>query len=221
MMGEPVGRQDRLFYEFDLEDMVPGDHLLRRITFKAPTVLPSWAIQIRLLRIPGEAVSSAGPSAFSNREGNMRKSFWSSLLVVALMSLPAAAEDVRAVIEKGGEAWMAAFNAGDAAGVAALYSETAMLLPPDATQIQGRQAVQDTFQAWIDDGLKDIVFETVEVEASGDLAYEVGLYSVKVPAENDQMTTATGNFLVVWKKEADGVWRLYRDTWNDTPPPSE
>ena len=31
MMGEPAGRQDRLFYEFDLEDMVPGDHLLRRI----------------------------------------------------------------------------------------------------------------------------------------------------------------------------------------------
>ena len=31
MMGEPVGRQDRFFYEFDLEDMVPGDHLLRRI----------------------------------------------------------------------------------------------------------------------------------------------------------------------------------------------
>ncbi len=25
MMGEPVDRQDRLFYEFDLEDMVPGD----------------------------------------------------------------------------------------------------------------------------------------------------------------------------------------------------
>ncbi len=31
MMGEPVGRQDRLFYEFDLEDMVPPDHPLRRI----------------------------------------------------------------------------------------------------------------------------------------------------------------------------------------------
>jgi hypothetical protein len=28
MMGDPVGRQDRLFYEFDLEDMVPGDHLV-------------------------------------------------------------------------------------------------------------------------------------------------------------------------------------------------
>jgi transposase len=31
MMGAPVGRQDRLFYEFDLEEMVPADHLLRRI----------------------------------------------------------------------------------------------------------------------------------------------------------------------------------------------
>jgi transposase len=31
MMGAPVGRQDRLFYEFDREDMVPGDHLPRRI----------------------------------------------------------------------------------------------------------------------------------------------------------------------------------------------
>ncbi len=31
MMGAPVGQQDRLFYEFDLEDVVPADHLLRRI----------------------------------------------------------------------------------------------------------------------------------------------------------------------------------------------
>ena len=31
MMGAPVGRQDRLFYEFDLEDVAPSDHLLRRI----------------------------------------------------------------------------------------------------------------------------------------------------------------------------------------------
>ena len=30
-MGEQVGRQDRLFYEFCLDDVVPADHLLRRI----------------------------------------------------------------------------------------------------------------------------------------------------------------------------------------------
>lgn len=31
MLGERVGQQDRLFYEFDLEDRVPSDHLLRRL----------------------------------------------------------------------------------------------------------------------------------------------------------------------------------------------
>ena len=31
MLGEQVGLQDRLFYEFNLEDRVPNDHLLRRL----------------------------------------------------------------------------------------------------------------------------------------------------------------------------------------------
>ena len=31
MMGPAVGRQDRLFYEFNLEERIPHDHLLRRI----------------------------------------------------------------------------------------------------------------------------------------------------------------------------------------------
>ncbi len=31
MMGAPVGRKDRLFYEFCLDDLVPANHLLRKI----------------------------------------------------------------------------------------------------------------------------------------------------------------------------------------------
>ncbi len=31
MLGESVGRQGRFFYEFNLEEMVPSDHLLRKI----------------------------------------------------------------------------------------------------------------------------------------------------------------------------------------------
>ncbi len=31
MMGERLGQQDRLFYEFCLDDIVPLDHVLRRI----------------------------------------------------------------------------------------------------------------------------------------------------------------------------------------------
>jgi len=31
MLGEQVGLQDRLFYEFNIEDRVPSNHLLRRL----------------------------------------------------------------------------------------------------------------------------------------------------------------------------------------------
>ena len=76
MMGEPVGRQDRLFYEFDLEDMVPADHLLRRIDaaldlswlrgamkphyshLGCPSVCPELMVRI----LPPPADTSADPS---------------------------------------------------------------------------------------------------------------------------------------------------------------
>ena len=151
----------------------------------------------------------------------MRKTFWCSLLILTLMSMPAAAESAREAIEKGSGAWTGAFNAGDAAGIAALYSENGKLLPPDATQVEGRQAIQNTFQGWIDDGYTNISFDLLEIEESGELAYEVGNFSVDYPVENGQTATATGNYLVVWKREGDGVWRMYRDTWNDSPPPAE
>jgi hypothetical protein len=66
MMGEPVGRQDRLFYEFDLEDMVPGDHLLRGIdaaldlSWLSGEMRPHYGEQLPLLfkvlqdRLPGD-----------------------------------------------------------------------------------------------------------------------------------------------------------------------
>jgi ketosteroid isomerase-like protein len=61
--------------------------------------------------------------------------------------------------------------------------------------------------------------KSTEVESNGDLAYEVGDFSLDVPGEGGSFTTSTGNYLVVWKRDADGVWRLKVDTWNDAPAP--
>ena len=59
MMGAPVGRQDRLFYEFDLEEVVPGDHLLRRVETLIVPVLPS-PIDIRAAARFLEELMSSG-----------------------------------------------------------------------------------------------------------------------------------------------------------------
>lgn len=47
MMGEKRGAQGRLFYEFDLESMVPQDHLLRTID----AVLDLSSLRAELARI--------------------------------------------------------------------------------------------------------------------------------------------------------------------------
>jgi hypothetical protein len=51
-----MGRQDRdqrqLFYEFSLDDIVPADHLLRRINVFATAVLADLHQQMKALRRP-------------------------------------------------------------------------------------------------------------------------------------------------------------------------
>jgi uncharacterized protein (TIGR02246 family) len=140
-----------------------------------------------------------------------------SVIWVICLTTAAAAEDVRQAIEQVNARFVEAFQAGDAATIASLYTQSAKMLPPDATEVVGREAIQELWQGAIDDGVKDLTLEAVDVEACGDLAYEVGSFSIQVPAENNAMATAGGNYLVIWKRGADGRWRLHIDTWNDAP----
>jgi uncharacterized protein (TIGR02246 family) len=147
----------------------------------------------------------------------MLKSIGLTIVGVIGLAMPAVAQDVRAAIEQTNARFAEAFKAGDAAAIAGLYTEDAKMLPPDATEVAGREAIQKYWQSWIDDGLKNLSLEASEVEADGDLAYEVGRFSIQAPAANDAMTTATGNYLVVWKRASGGDWQLHVDTWNDAP----
>lgn len=137
--------------------------------------------------------------------------------VLALTATTAASAGAREDIEAALAKFAEAFNGGDGAGVAALYTEDAALLPPGEARVDGRAAVQAYWQGAIDAGISDLTLEAVEVEESGDLAMEVGAFSLAVPGEGDQTTTVFGKYIVVWKKGADGVWRLYRDIWNANP----
>lgn len=136
---------------------------------------------------------------------------------MALALTHTAAADARVDIQAALAAFTAAFNGGESAGVAALYAEDAALLPPGAARVDGRAAIRAFWQGAIDDGITALTLEAVEVEESGDLAMEVGAFSLAVPGEGDEKTIVFGKYIVVWKKGADGVWRLYRDIWNTNP----
>ena len=148
-----------------------------------------------------------------------------STIVLALafglaLTAPAGAHSPRESIEAALTVFTAAFNSGDGAGVAALYTDDAALLPPGGQRVDGRAAIQTFWQGGIDGGLTNLTLRAVEVEGNGNAAYEVGAFSFQVPGEDGQPVTVEGKYIVIWKKGADGAWRLHRDIWNITPPPA-
>ncbi len=105
-------------------------------------------------------------------------------------------------------------NAGNAAGVVELYTEDAALMPPGAARLDGRDAIQQYWQGMLDAGVGDFSLATQEVEEAGDSAVEVGVISATAPGDGDARVTFTGKYVVVWKRNGVGSWRLHRDIWN-------
>ena len=124
---------------------------------------------------------------------------------------------VRKLIEANNERFIAAFNRGDAAAVGGMYTSDARLFPPNSQRIDGRQGIQSFWQGLINVGAKVVRLETVHVESRGDIAYEVGNYTLTIPQANKQAITDEGKYVVVWKRQGRS-WRLAADIWNSSLP---
>ncbi|KAA3436854.1 YybH family protein [Rufibacter hautae] len=103
-----------------------------------------------------------------------------------------------------------AFAKGDAAGIAALYTQDGMLLPSGSDIVQGQEAISQYWQGAINAGMKECHLETVEVELLEDTAIELGRY---VLLGDGGRTLDQGKNMVVWKK-ISGDWRIQKDIWN-------
>lgn len=109
-------------------------------------------------------------------------------------------------------------NAGDAEGLSQLYSKDAIVLPPDAAMVRGREAVAGLWRHVFDEmGLKKIELITRDLQIAGDeeTAYEVGEAKLQLEKDGETMQ-ATAKYAVVWIR-IDGAWRLHRDIWNSSP----
>ena len=56
-----------------------------------------------------------------------------------------------------------------------------------------------------------------DVSQSGDLGYSYGTYEFK--AQGEDKPAESGNYMRIWKKQADGKWRIVLDLLNPIPPP--
>jgi uncharacterized protein (TIGR02246 family) len=123
---------------------------------------------------------------------------------------------VREAINAANTQFMGAAARGDGAAMASLYAEGGQAFPPGGDIVGGREALRNFWQSVLDSGVKKAALETVELTDAGDVAFEVGRYSL---LGADGQALDTGKYVVVWKRE-EGKWLIHRDIWNSSRPPA-
>jgi ketosteroid isomerase-like protein len=116
------------------------------------------------------------------------------------------------------------YKRGDPSMVIGLYTPDAFYLQPGKKIERGGDVLKNAFGFL--SSYKDkptgpaIGFEIVDRETSGDIGWDIGYY--KFSGDGKPVTAETepaGKFIVLWKRGADGQWRIFADGYSDVGPP--
>jgi ketosteroid isomerase-like protein len=109
-----------------------------------------------------------------------------------------------------------AFNKGDIAACAELYTDDAEIISKQSSPVRGKEAIGKFFK---DQFAREILFDTDTTVSvvSGDVAMEQGTYRVRNVVRG--VDVEFGDYLNVWRKLPDGKWKAYRSMYNVTKAP--
>jgi uncharacterized protein (TIGR02246 family) len=153
------------------------------------------------------------------------KRFCELLFVVLICSLPAFSMQNRAAnapevrIDGLRQQFNLAYNAGDAAVLAGLFTEDAVLMPPGAPAVVGRYAIQARYAAQFANIQSSFTLYPGEIRVSGDLAWLRGQYErVDTAVPGGAPTAIVGKYLMTFGRDR-GDWKITTDAWstNETP----
>lgn len=121
---------------------------------------------------------------------------------------------VRRAIDAQNQAWAEATRAGDAAAISRIFADSGVELSLRAGKTwKGRAAIQELFtQMYQNPHATEAVVQTDQVILDGPTAIEYGHYRFTYPPKDGQPQVESGHYVVVWRKQADGTWRILLDT---------
>ncbi len=127
-----------------------------------------------------------------------------------------AANSPEALIDALRDQFNSAYNAGDAAALAALFAEDAVLMPPGAPAVVGRSAIQARYAAQFAKLQSIFALNPGEIRVSGNLAWLRGDYlRVDTALAGGPSTTITGMYLMTFRRQTSD-WKITTDSWNTT-----
>ena len=119
-------------------------------------------------------------------------------------------------------AWEKDFAARDTTATVAFVESTGSMLAPNAPIATGPAAIRTLFEGFYAFPGMTLHWEATEVGAakSGDLGYSRGTYELSFTGPKAVRVTDHGKYATVWRKQADGTWKVVLDMFNsDLPVP--
>jgi ketosteroid isomerase-like protein len=131
---------------------------------------------------------------------------------------------VRRVIEANNTNIIRWYANGRADSVGSVFAQDAWQLPPNSQPLVGRDSIIAFWRNAMRTGRWNFELTARDVVVNGSLAVERGSYTVAFEAGPNAPHPSfqdRGNYVVVWRKEPDGVWRAVWDAPVSTLPPSQ
>jgi uncharacterized protein (TIGR02246 family) len=115
----------------------------------------------------------------------------------------------RAVVRASSSAWAKE----EVEALVSIYTEDAILFPPKGEPIRGHDAIRRYWTRTADRRILEHSIQTERADVSGDLLAEHGKFSLTYQSANNAPERSSSNFISVWKRGADGIWRKHLDSW--------
>ncbi|MGB7023767.1 MAG: DUF4440 domain-containing protein [Candidatus Acidiferrales bacterium] len=122
-------------------------------------------------------------------------------------------KDIGEQIKRLRELWAEAFNARDLETSLLFYAGDAVVLPPNGIAVRGAEAIRDLLKSMFDEGHPKGKFEQNQIEYSGNMAVEVGAYTMQTHGDGG-MRQDTGRYMATWRRQEDGEFRITVNVWS-------
>jgi ketosteroid isomerase-like protein len=138
---------------------------------------------------------------------------WSKRLPIALSFLFGPDTGAVGAISKQAARFSRAYERGDGATIIGLYTADATLLPADGSRLYGKRGVT---RYWGNIKARDVShwLETDDLIVTGTTAIESGTWNTELRSPNEGSRRNSGRYVIGWRKEADGEWRMTYDMWS-------
>src|ERR1700692_4157163 len=124
--------------------------------------------------------------------------------------------DVPSLLRNLDQDFVTAFNTGNYDQAGELFAQDGACMVPHYEPAYGPKPVERLLHQLADAGYEDLRLETSRVETAGDLAIEIGRYTVGIRQPDGTILADRGKYLKAWRRL--GAWLILADCWSSNLP---